>query len=183
MNDVVVILLSDRSGSGLKVFGPFDCLRNANIWAEKHMAKDYVWKVVTLMAGQEQIGIKPDEWSYVYTHSAQRARELHGVPPGTEVRLAEEQIDGALPCWAVKVLPQPSEESHWSGKGKIRLECRFCDTQHDEIAGIPPDWISVEKVRSWERATEPVDPFQQYNKYGDTVLDWQTHFGICPECR
>jgi len=61
---------------------------------------------------------KQDHWSYVYARTAQRARRLVGLSPDAEVRLAEEQIDGALPCWAVKVptpppkpLPPPAENA------------------------------------------------------------------------
>ena len=132
------------------------------------------------------MNIERDRWLYVYTHSAQRAREFFGLPPDAEVRLSEEQIEGALPCWAVKVPKGP----HWSDKGKIRLECRFCNTQHDmsgssfhPIAAIPPGWTDVKEVRSYGRAITPVPDGQEVNYFGDTNSDWQTHFGVCPECR
>lgn len=50
-----------------------------------------------------EVRIERDEWLYVYTTTAQRAREFFGVPPSQEVRLEEESIEGELPCWAVRM--------------------------------------------------------------------------------
>ena len=73
----------------------------------------------------------------------------------------------------------------WHDKGEIRLECRECDCQHDEVFAIPPGWKDVEEIRSFERATEPAGddcPPDGLNKHGDSVMDWQTHLGLCPDC-
>lgn len=71
----------------------------------------------------------------------------------------------------------------WAKKGEIRLECCTCDEQYDEIADFPPDWTEIERVRSFGQSTEEIPDGEDVNKYGDSVMDWQTHFGVCPECR
>ena len=71
----------------------------------------------------------------------------------------------------------------WAKKGEIRLQCRKCGKEHDEIAVIPPGWIKIQRVRSFGRATSPVGFDETANKYGDTVHDWQTHFASCPDCQ
>jgi len=77
---------------------------------------------------------------------------------------------------------ESESQPYWSDAGKIRLECRLCDVQYDGIADFPPGWTDTEEVRSFERAIEPVPDGLSFNRYGDSVMDWQTHFGICPEC-
>ena len=68
--------------------------------------------------------------------------------------------------------------------GKIRLGCVRClRDDFDGIDEIPPDWIDVGRERSYKQACTPVPFGQSYNKYGDSVLDWETHSGICPDCQ
>lgn len=70
-----------------------------------------------------------------------------------------------------------------STTGRIRLGCRHCDAAFDGIDDVPPGWSEVEEIRSYERAIEPIPDGQDRNKYGDTVVDWETHVGVCPECQ
>ena len=66
----------------------------------------------------------------------------------------------------------------------IRLECSECDEQHD---GITPEelaqlgWSDVREIQSYEEACRTYDdPADEPPGY--SVLDWQTHIGLCPEC-
>ncbi len=72
--------------------------------------------------------------------------------------------------------------SSWKDAGEIRLQCRKCGKQHDEIAAVPPGWTQMQRVRSFERATTEVQDGHTANAYGDTAWDWQTHFGTCQDC-
>ena len=67
--------------------------------------------------------------------------------------------------------------------GRLRLGCHYCDAALDGIDCIPPVWSDVEEIRSYEQAIEPIPDGQDRNKYGDTVVDWETHVGVCPECQ
>ena len=67
--------------------------------------------------------------------------------------------------------------------GEIRLGCHYCDAELDGIDRVPSGWTEVEEIRSYERAIEPIPDGQDRNKYGDTVVDWETHVGICPDCQ
>jgi len=53
----------------------------------------------------------------------------------------------------------------------------------DGIDYVPAEWTEVEEIRSYERAIEPIPYGQDRNKYGDTIVDWETHVGVCPECQ
>ena len=64
--------------------------------------------------------------------------------------------------------------------GKIRLGCVCCDREDfDDIELLPTDWIDADEVRSFEEATREVD----WDDQSRSVLDWQTHLGVCPECQ
>jgi hypothetical protein len=67
--------------------------------------------------------------------------------------------------------------------GRIRLGCHYCDAELDGIDHIPADWTEVEEIRSFEQAIERIPDGQDRNKYGDTIVDWETHVGVCPECQ
>jgi len=75
-----------------------------------------------------------------------------------------------------------SPDQQGTTNGRIRLGCHYCDVALDGIDCVPPGWTEVEEIRSYERAIEPVPDGQDRNKYGDTVVDWETHLGVCPEC-
>jgi hypothetical protein len=63
--------------------------------------------------------------------------------------------------------------------GRIRLACRFCDSdEFDFVEILPSDWFAVEEVQSFEASV------QQITRTVDdrSVIDWFTHLGICPEC-
>lgn len=64
--------------------------------------------------------------------------------------------------------------------GKIRLGCMHCDrSDFDGVDTLPDDWEDIDEVRSYEEATREV-PFDDMTR---SVLDWQTHLGVCPECQ
>ena len=64
--------------------------------------------------------------------------------------------------------------------GKIRLGCHHCDREDfDGIDDLPTDWMDILEVQSLAEATLEVD-FQDKSR---SALDWQTHLGVCPECR
>ena len=64
--------------------------------------------------------------------------------------------------------------------GKIRLGCMHCDRSDcDGIDSLPDDWDDIDEVRSYEEATREVD----IHDLSRTVLDWETHLGVCPECQ
>jgi hypothetical protein len=53
--------------------------------------------------------------------------------------------------------------------GKIRLGCLGCDRQdYDGVDVLPGDWIEIADVRDGVTGS---------------VFDWETHLGICPDCR
>jgi hypothetical protein len=63
---------------------------------------------------------------------------------------------------------------------RIRLSCRFCDrNDYDGINVLPPDWFAVDEVQTYEQSIRPADPADSSN----SVLDWYTHLGVCPECQ
>lgn len=64
---------------------------------------------------------------------------------------------------------------------KIRLACMFCERDDfDGVDAVPADWLSVEEVQSYEASLRVIDFYQQGNQ--ESVLDWFTHLGVCPEC-
>jgi hypothetical protein len=64
--------------------------------------------------------------------------------------------------------------------GKIRLACTECDREdYDCVDEIPPDWVDVHEVQSFEESCREIDPSDSKA----SVLEWYTHLGCCPECR
>ena len=64
--------------------------------------------------------------------------------------------------------------------GKIRLGCNYCDREDfNGIDELPSDWADIHEVRSFEEATREIAVDDQSR----SVLDWQTHLGVCPECQ
>ena len=76
-----------------------------------------------------------------------------------------------------------SSDRRESTNGRIRLSCHYCGIELDGINCVPPEWTEVEEIRSYEQAIEPIPDGQDRNKYGDTLVDWETHMGVCPECQ
>lgn len=53
--------------------------------------------------------------------------------------------------------------------GTIRLGCLACDrTDFDGIAEMPADWTDIQDVTGSSE---------------ESVFNWETHIGICPECQ
>ncbi len=64
--------------------------------------------------------------------------------------------------------------------GKIRLGCQHCDrNDFDGVDKLPEDWDDICRVRSIKEALREVDPDDTTR----SVFDWQTHLGVCPECK
>jgi hypothetical protein len=64
--------------------------------------------------------------------------------------------------------------------GPVRLGCIYCDRgDFDGVSEIPSDWSDVQEVQSLEDALRPVS-FESDTR---SVLDWETHLGVCPECQ
>ena len=68
----------------------------------------------------------------------------------------------------------------------IRLGCSECDcTDKDfitaaELEQCPAEgWTEITEVQSYEQACREIEPAETP---GASVLDWQTHLGICPDC-
>lgn len=62
----------------------------------------------------------------------------------------------------------------------IRLACRFCDrNDFDGVESLPADWFDIDEVQTYEDSTREVDLADQ----SESVLDWFTHLGVCPECQ
>ena len=63
---------------------------------------------------------------------------------------------------------------------KIRLGCIHCDrNDFDGVDALPEDWEDIAEVLSYDEATREVAIDDQTR----SVLDWQTHLGVCPECQ
>jgi hypothetical protein len=64
--------------------------------------------------------------------------------------------------------------------GNIRLGCVYCDrSDYDGVDQIPSDWEDIQEIQSYEEACRSVEP----DDVKRSVFDWQTHLGVCPECR
>lgn len=64
--------------------------------------------------------------------------------------------------------------------GKIRLGCLHCDrNDYDSVDSLPKDWEDIGEVRSYDEATREVAADDNTR----SVLDWQTHLGVCPDCQ
>jgi len=64
--------------------------------------------------------------------------------------------------------------------GTIRLGCLYCDrTDFDGVDQLPTDWEDIDEVQSCEEAIREVPPDDKRR----SVLDWETHLGVCPDCR
>ena len=63
---------------------------------------------------------------------------------------------------------------------QIRLGCLLCiRDDHDGIDSIPADWCDVERIQTYDESCADVDPDDPVA----SVLDWETHIGVCPECQ
>lgn len=65
--------------------------------------------------------------------------------------------------------------------GRIRLGCIYCDrADFDFVERLPEDWTDVQEVQTFEAAIEQI-PLG--SERGRTRLAWETHLGVCPDCR
>ena len=70
---------------------------------------------------------------------------------------------------------------HKQTTGLIRLGCLYCDRADcDHIDGLPSDWERIERVQPYEGS---VLPKAFSDRQGESCFDWQTHLGVCPDCR
>jgi hypothetical protein len=64
-------------------------------------------------------------------------------------------------------------------KEKYRLGCVHCDRDDgDFITQLPEDWFFIEKVSRRKTVFLPEKTVDR----GESVFDWQTHLGVCPDC-
>ena len=64
--------------------------------------------------------------------------------------------------------------------GLIRLGCMHCDRDDfDGVDVLPEDWEEIGEVRSYDESMREVAVDDQTR----SVFDWQTHLGLCPECK
>ena len=62
----------------------------------------------------------------------------------------------------------------------IRLGCLYCDrTDYDGVNELPAGWEDIHEIQSVEEAYRPVTEEEPQR----SVLDWETHLGVCPECQ
>lgn len=70
--------------------------------------------------------------------------------------------------------------------GAIRLGCAggCLRDDCDGIREIPPGWTDITEHQSLKDALSTYDdPGDPEPPKGYSVLDWETHFGICPDCQ
>lgn len=60
-----------------------------------------------------------------------------------------------------------------------RLSCEECMCGVDGVRKIPKGWRNVERIRSL-RESRRVTPRPGETNF--SLSDWETHFGICPDC-
>ena len=135
------------------------------------------FKTVTLrlIKGLVQIGTQLDE----FWHWLDRPRSGGGVDYQREVAL-----------WRLPLLPDGSwldpemDEVRLAPEGTlgpIRLGCLYCDrADFDGVFELPNDWSDIQAVQSLEEASRQVEESDSDSR---SVLDWETHLGVCPACQ
>lgn len=82
--------------------------------------------------------------------------------------------------------PTQAELSKFIGEyGLYRLGCSNCfRDDFDGVKELPSDWEGISEVQSLKEAlTTYEDEEDGVPPDNYSVLDWQTHIGLCPECR
>jgi hypothetical protein len=68
----------------------------------------------------------------------------------------------------------------------IRLGCIYCDQDHDDITSSQlralkkAGWKYVARTQTYKQSIRSVKPEEANDVV--SVLDWQTHLGVCPRC-
>lgn len=71
----------------------------------------------------------------------------------------------------------------------MRLACESCDRDdYDgitpaELKALLPTWGEIAQVQSYKESLRTITPEEASDKLGESVLDWYTHIGQCPECQ
>jgi hypothetical protein len=64
--------------------------------------------------------------------------------------------------------------------GKFRLSCLECNREDFEFVDeLPTDWEDIHRMQTLAESMREVDPDDQSR----SPLDWETHLGVCPDCR
>lgn len=68
--------------------------------------------------------------------------------------------------------------------GPIRLGCNHCDRDdYDGVKLLPGGWSDISKRQSLAESLATYDDGDLFMPPDYSVLDWETHVGICPECQ
>ena len=60
-----------------------------------------------------------------------------------------------------------------------RIQCELCMRELDDHPGKPEGWTDIVRYQSL-RDSRRVTP--RPGEVNFSLSDWQTHFGVCPEC-
>ena len=71
----------------------------------------------------------------------------------------------------------------------MRLACSDCDrNDYDgiteaELEALKHTWEGIVRVQSYAQSLRTIPPEEASDAPGQSVLDWYTHIGCCPECQ
>ena len=76
---------------------------------------------------------------------------------------------------------RPKRETSMIPRRSTRIECWYCDAQHDCTMTIrelrKAGWRKIERVRTFAHAIR-----ESTDEPDNRAWDWQTHMGTCPSC-
>jgi len=85
-------------------------------------------------------------------------------------------------------MPIPTDkklEEQIEKHGRYRLACDSCFREDfDGVKELPSDWTGIREFQSLKASMSTYDELGDPDEPpGFSVLDWQTHFGLCPDCQ
>ncbi len=100
----------------------------------------------------------------------------HGCPTHRD-RLAEnEPLEAEHPADTVAESPATAA----GGKALIRLACLHCDRKDfDGVDSLPCDWTDIHEVQT---LLESIEALEEEEGEEVSLVSWETHLGVCPEC-
>lgn len=80
-------------------------------------------------------------------------------------------------------VPTPAQIKRFRDKrGPYRLGCQSCDRgDFDGVKRLPRNWDDVRRIQSLKESLTTYEG--ERPPPGFSVMDWETHMGICPDCR
>ncbi len=67
--------------------------------------------------------------------------------------------------------------------GPFRLGCVECSRDDfDGVKELPTDWQDIQERQSLKQALSTYDE-EAEEPPGYSVMDWETHIGLCPKCQ